>query len=88
MRLPSSAFTYEELLQLLIAVVDAELFEAVPPEDLEAVDVEDPDDGGIGHVGLRGGRVNRRVHLGHDPGEQPVIQRLNIKLLFSKHYSM
>ena len=69
-------FTYEELLQFLVAVVDAKLFEAVPSENLESIDVEHPDDGGVGHVRLCGGGVNGCVHLTHNPGEQSVVQRL------------
>ncbi len=71
--------TYEKLLQFLVAIVDAKLFKTVAAENLESVDVEDANDGGVGHVGLRGGGVNRRVHLAHDPREQPVIQRLRSK---------
>ena len=48
--------TDKQLLQLLIAVVDAELLEAVLPEDLEAIDVKDPDDDGVWHVGVCGGQ--------------------------------
>ena len=36
----------EELLELLVGVVDAELLEAVHVEDLEAGDVEDADEAG------------------------------------------
>ncbi len=68
--------TYEKLLQFLVAIVDAKLFETVATENLESVDVKDANDGGVGHVGLRRGGVNCRVHLAHDPREQPVIQRL------------
>lgn len=39
--------TYEELLQFFIAVVNAELFETVAVEHLEAVDVQDADDGHV-----------------------------------------
>ncbi len=76
----SVRLTYEKLLQFLIAIVDAKLFETVASENLEPVDVEDANDGGVGHVGLRRGGVNCRVHLAHDPREQPVIQRLHSKL--------
>ncbi len=75
----SIRLTYKKLLQFLVAIVDAKLFETVAPENLEPVDVKDANDGGVGHVGLRGGGVNRRVHLAHDPREQPVIQRLHSK---------
>ena len=34
----------EELLQLLVAVVNAELLEGVTPEDFESVDIKDGDD--------------------------------------------
>jgi len=40
----------EELLELLVAEVDAELFEAVRLENLEAVDVEKSDDVFARHV--------------------------------------
>ena len=36
----------EELLQLLVGVVDAELLEAVDLEDLEAGDIQDADEAG------------------------------------------
>lgn len=38
-----TTLTNEQLLQFLVTVVDAELFEAVRLEDLEAVDVEHAD---------------------------------------------
>ena len=59
----------EELLQVLVAVVDAELLEGVVVEDLEAVDVEDADHRRVAVVaGLgRDRRVDGRVHVAHDP---------------------
>ena len=49
----------EELLQLLVAVVDAELLQRVRLEDLEAVDVEQPDRARA--CAPRRGRVQRLV---------------------------
>ena len=59
----------EELLQVLVAVVDAELLEGVVVEDLEAVDVEDADHRRVAVVaGLgRDRRVDGRVHVANDP---------------------
>ena len=62
----------EELLQLLVGVVDAELFEAVDVEDLESGDVEDADEGGA----LPLGAVQRAVDAGDDPLEEPLVHRL------------
>ena len=45
--------TYEKLLELFIAVVDAKLFKAVVLEDLEAVNVQNTDDRRVGNVGLQ-----------------------------------
>ena len=42
----------EDLLQLLVAVVDAELLETVLAEDLETIDVEDANHGGVRNIGL------------------------------------
>ena len=47
----------EELLQLLVDVVDANLFESIVVEDLEAGDVEDTDVGDLLHR-----RVTWRSH--------------------------
>jgi hypothetical protein len=69
--------TDEKLLEFFVAVVDTKLLETVAGENLEAVDVENADDGGVGNIGLRSGGVNGWVDLAHNPGEQPVIQRLN-----------
>ena len=75
------ALTDEELLEFLVAVVDAELLEAVVVEDLEAVDVEDADDGVLGAVPpavllhLDGG-----VHLLDDPGEQALVDGLRAEV--------
>ena len=43
----------EELLQLLVAVVDAELLKTVLPKDLKAVDVKNANYCGIGDIRLR-----------------------------------
>ena len=67
---------YEQLLELLVAIVDAELFEAVLAKYLKAVDVEDPNDGGVRDVGVGGGGVDGGVDLGHYPGEQLVVHGL------------
>ncbi len=50
--------TDEKLLEFFVAVVDTKLLETVAGENLEAVDVENADDGGVGNIGLRSGGVN------------------------------
>ena len=52
----------EELLQLLIDVVDADLFKAIVVEDLKTSDVEDTDVGDLLHGGVAQGLVTL-VHL-------------------------
>ena len=54
----------EKLLQLLIDIVDADLFKPVVVEDLKSGDVEDPDVGDLLHGGVAQGLV-ALVH--HDP---------------------
>ena len=62
----------EELLELLVGVVDAQLLEAVELEDVESGNVEDSDEGGS----LALGPVQRPVDPGHDPLEQPLVHGL------------
>ena len=62
----------EELLELLVGVVDAQLLEAVELEDFESGNVEDSDEGGS----LALGPVQRPVDPGHDPLEQPLVHGL------------
>lgn len=64
----------EQLLQLLVAEVDAELLEAVLLEDLEAVDVQDAHHVALGAPGLL--RLQRDVQALHQPREQPVVDGL------------
>ena len=64
------------MLKLFIAVVDAELLEAVFAKYFEAVDVKDPDHGRVWNIGVSGSGVYGRVDLGHDPGKKLVIHRL------------
>ena len=52
----------EKLLQLLIDIVDANLFESIVVEELEAGDVEDTDVGDLLHGGVAQGLVTL-VHL-------------------------
>ena len=52
----------EELLELLVDVVDADLFKSIVVEDLEAGDVEDTDVGDLLHGGVAQGLVTL-VHL-------------------------
>ena len=52
----------EELLQLLVDVVDADLLKAVVVEDLKAGDVEDTDVGDLLHGGVAQGLVTL-LHL-------------------------
>lgn len=59
----------EELLQLLVGVVDAELLEAVQLENLEAGNVEDADEAGP----LALGPVQRPVDPGHNPLEEALV---------------
>ena len=68
--------TDEELLQLLVAIIDAELLEGVVVEDLEAVDVQDPDDGGAVLPPLLLAHLDHFVHTAHDPREQSGVDRL------------
>ena len=66
----------EELLELLVGKVDAELLEAVDVEDLEASNVEDADEGGA----LALGAVEGAVDAGDDPLEEPLVHRLRYRL--------
>merc|ERR1719400_2346188 len=59
----------EELLQLLVDVVDANLFESIVVEDLEAGDVEDSDVGDLLHGGVAQGLVT----LVHSDPESPLV---------------
>ena len=52
----------EELLELLVDVVDANLFEAVVVKDLEAGNVEDTDVGHLLHGGVAQGLVTLVNH--------------------------
>ena len=61
----------EELLQLLVRVVDAQLLEAVVVEDLEAGDVEHADE--VLALGLG---VQRLVHAIHQPPEATAVNGL------------
>lgn len=72
------------MLKLLVAVIDAELLEAVHVENLEAVNVEHSDHG-AGHVealAVAAAATAATVHLDgavdalHDPAEQPVVKCL------------
>ena len=60
----------EQLLQLLVGVVDAELLEAVELEDLKASNVEDADEAGA----LPLGPVQRAVDPCYDPFEQSLVR--------------
>ena len=66
----------EELLELLVGEIDAELLEAVDVKDLEAGNVEDADEGGA----LALGAVERAVDAGDDPLEEPLVHRLRYRL--------
>ena len=59
----------EELLQLLIDVVDADLLKAVVVEDLEAGNVEDTNVGDLLHGGVAQGLVT----LLHSDPEGPLV---------------
>jgi len=59
----------EELLQLLIGVVDAELFETIQLEDLEAGNVENADEAGALPLSPVQGPVDPR----HDPLEEALV---------------
>ena len=61
----------EQLLQLLIGVVDAELFERVELEDLKAGHVQDADEGST----LTFGAVQRAVDAPHQPAEHALVTR-------------
>ena len=66
----------EELLQLLVGEVDAELLEGVVLEVLKAEDVEQTDIRQLGRL-LAAGKV--AVNLGDDPVEQMGIDRLRAR---------
>lgn len=66
----------EELLELLVGVIDAELLEAVDVKDLESGNVEDADEGGA----LALGAVEGAVDAGDDPLEEPLVHRLRYRL--------
>ena len=51
----------EELLQLLVAVVDAELLKTVLPKDLKAVDVKNSNYRGIGDISLTKYQINTKT---------------------------
>ena len=59
----------EELLQLLVGVVDAELLKAVQLEDLEAGNIQDADEAGA----LSLGPVQRAIDPRHNPLEQSLV---------------
>ena len=59
----------EELLELLVGVVDAQLLEAVHLEDLEPGNIQDTNKTGS----LPLGSIQRAVDPRHDPLEQPLI---------------
>ncbi len=61
----------EVLLQLFVAVVDAQLFERVGLKDLEAKNVQHADDGRLGRLG-----IHSRVQLLDQPVEQPTVNVL------------
>ena len=69
------------MLKLFIAVVDAELLEAVFAENLKAVDVKDPDHSRVWNIGVSGGGVYGGVDLGHDPREKLVIHCLELSYI-------
>ena len=62
---------HEELLQVLVGVVDAELLEAVRVEVLEAEDVEDPDGALVTELELL--LEDGGVDLLHDQDEQAAV---------------
>ena len=62
----------EKLLELLVCVIDAELFKAVQLEDLKTGDIKDSNEGGS----LTLGSVQRPVDPHHDPLEQPLVHGL------------
>lgn len=64
----------EQLLELLIAVVDAELLEAVGVEDLEPVDVQDADKSSlVAFVWIFIVNIYRAIYSGYYPGKQPLV---------------
>ena len=67
----------EQLLQLLVAVVDAELLKTVLPKDLKAVDVKNSNYCGIGDIRLR--KYNR-LKTTTDQGQQNSFIRFVIFL--------
>ena len=68
--------THEELLQVLIGVVDAELLKTVLAEVLKAEDVEQTDRLAVVHR-VRLGLKNGRVDLVDDPDEHAPVHALH-----------
>ena len=62
----------EELLQLLVGVVDAELLEAVEVEDFEPGNVEDSNEAGA----LTLGAIQGAIDSEDDPLEEPLVSGL------------
>jgi len=73
-------------LQLLVAVIDAELFKTVVIEDFEAIDIQDSDERALEVV-----VVNCIVHLDHlidllyNPQKQSLVHRLRDKQFVLKY---
>ena len=66
----------EQLLQLLVGVVDAQLFKAVQLKDLETGDVKDANEAGT----LPLGPIKRPVDPGDDPLEEALVGGLGDSL--------
>jgi len=77
---PSGELTYEELLQLLVAIVDAELFEAIRIKDLKAIDVKYSNDRVESRLGLATSEEYSTIYTGYDPGEKTIIDGLGQRI--------
>lgn len=69
----------EQLLQFLVAIVDAQLLETVVIEDFETVDVQNADDRMAAMFDHVFGHHNAVVHALNDPGEKTFIDGLKWK---------
>ena len=67
----------KQLLQLLIAIIDTKLLKGVVIKDLKAIDIEYANDSAVlMQRRLDERRVDGRVDVTDDPGEETVVQRL------------
>lgn len=68
--------TNKELLQFLVAIVDAKLFKTIHVEDFEAIDVKDTDQRSVSLYLVVVIHVDRIIHPQHYPREQSFVYSL------------